>query len=230
MEHYSVLIVEDEPSYSHIFQEVLERVGFKTEVASSAEEALELISKEATYDVILLDYYLPGMNGSEFLNTIRSIDVNSIVICVSGTHDIKVVQEVYRIGADDFISKMDLGNLLVLEKSIFSALERKRYRERVTRAEISAQRLDAIGNIIRTVHHELNNPLAAIEYAFSRLIASEPFTNEESKELLLQAEEGIKRIADILRKLPEFRMEQYSDKVKGMKVYSLPVKTNKNSQ
>ncbi len=67
-----VLIVEDERTLKMAIQKKLEKTGFETVAATSAEEALELLQDPKNRpDVIWLDYYLPSMNGLEFLTKIK---------------------------------------------------------------------------------------------------------------------------------------------------------------
>ena len=57
-----VLIVDDSPSELHLFQNMLEKSGFKTLLADSGEEGIRL-ARTATPDCILMDVVMPGMNG-----------------------------------------------------------------------------------------------------------------------------------------------------------------------
>jgi CheY-like chemotaxis protein len=67
----SVFVVDDEESIREIVQEGLSARGMIVEGASSSEEALSLLPAR-TYDFVLCDYNLPGMNGEAFFNIIRS--------------------------------------------------------------------------------------------------------------------------------------------------------------
>lgn len=60
----SVLIVDDEEGFRHILQIILQRAGYKTELAKDAFEALAQIER-ALPDLIILDDMMPGMSGSE---------------------------------------------------------------------------------------------------------------------------------------------------------------------
>ena len=71
---------------------------------SSAEEALDLVQTQS-FDIIITDFKLSGINGLEFLRRIRELPCNPIKIMISafGTED--VVKKAYDLGADDFIPK-----------------------------------------------------------------------------------------------------------------------------
>jgi len=80
-----ILIVEDEPAVALSFQHILKRsleYNYVVTVVESAEAANDSIKKEGAYDVILLDYYLPGISGGEFLKNLRSRDHQTVVIVI----------------------------------------------------------------------------------------------------------------------------------------------------
>ena len=67
-----VLIVEDEYVSRHALGRLLERCGYRVELAESAEDALALLNRRIRPDVVLLDVDLPGMNGLELLARLRA--------------------------------------------------------------------------------------------------------------------------------------------------------------
>lgn len=225
MTNTTLLIVEDEPTIALSFQHILKgSVDYNYQITSvtTAEEALKTWEKAGSFDVVLLDIFLPGESGMEFLKTIRSIDSNAVVVCISGSQDYKVVHDVFKLGADDFISKLELSNHYVLEKAIFAGLAKRQYQREKARLEIAQQRLDAITTIIRTVHHELNNPMAIIKLATSQISSSEMFTEEEFRHYLTQVEENIERMSDVMRRLPYFHEEVLNTQLRGLKLFALP--------
>ena|SRR5579862_5875602 len=67
----SVLVVEDEPPIRGLLQDGLSTEGYLVRTAADAEEALGLLERRDT-DIVLLDIMLPGMNGLELAQAIRS--------------------------------------------------------------------------------------------------------------------------------------------------------------
>ncbi|MEX0736041.1 MAG: response regulator, partial [Bacteroidota bacterium] len=127
----TVLIVEDEPTIALSFQHILKgSLDYNYQITSvtSAEDALKAWEQAGSFDVVLLDIFLPGESGLEFLRAIRSVDEDSVVVCISGSQDYRVVHDVFKLGADDFISKLELSNHYVLEKAIFAGLAKRQYR------------------------------------------------------------------------------------------------------
>ncbi len=99
-----VLLVEDTPSLSIVYQEYLSKAGLKSELAETGAEALRLL-ESGRFRVVLLDLQLPDMNGIEILKEIteRGLPVSVVVITADGS--INTAVEAMRLGAYDFIVK-----------------------------------------------------------------------------------------------------------------------------
>ncbi|MBI3585991.1 MAG: response regulator [Ignavibacteriales bacterium] len=221
----SVLIIEDEPSISQSFRYALKKsveYNYRINTVTSAEDAIKMIELSGPFDIILLDYYLPGMNGAEFLKTLRLRDNNSVVVCISASQDYRVVHDIFKLGADDFLAKEELANPLILEKMIITGLEKKQYQREAVQREITTQRLDAITTIIRTVHHELNNPMAIVRLASARMASSTELSSEEMRMFLKEVEQNVTRMSEVLKRLPLLQEEIFNEQLRGLKLYALP--------
>jgi two-component system, OmpR family, response regulator RegX3 len=98
-----VLVVEDEESISEPFARALARVGFRTRVARTGNEAIELASALEP-DVVLLDLALPDQDGREVCRRLRQrSDVPIIMVTASGALTDRVVG--LELGADDYVVK-----------------------------------------------------------------------------------------------------------------------------
>ncbi len=100
----SVLIIDDEPSIRESLQTVLEMEGYRVETANDGEEGLSRIASEP-YDVILLDYALPGRNGLDVLAEIRQHDPAMAVIIVTAFGTVENAVRAMQVGAVNFIQK-----------------------------------------------------------------------------------------------------------------------------
>jgi PAS domain S-box-containing protein len=100
-----ILVIDDVESQRHISCKMLETFGYKTEAASSGEEAVEYLT-ENTADLILLDMIMaPGINGRETYERIKKIHPNQKAIIVSGFAETDDVRETQNLGAGQFIKK-----------------------------------------------------------------------------------------------------------------------------
>jgi CheY-like chemotaxis protein len=100
-----VLLVEDSPNDREIATRAIKAFGIRhCSVAKSAEEALNEVFRHQ-FDVVLVDYQLPGMNGLQFVEHLRELSPNTRVIIVTGARQEKVAVAAMKLGASDYISK-----------------------------------------------------------------------------------------------------------------------------
>jgi DNA-binding NtrC family response regulator len=100
----TVLVVDDERNILTSVSRALGLEDYGVEVAGSAEIALDKLGKQ-TFDAILLDVQLPGIDGLAMLDELRRLEITTPVIMMSGHATIEVAMEATRRGADDFIEK-----------------------------------------------------------------------------------------------------------------------------
>ncbi|MGX9725756.1 MAG: sigma-54-dependent transcriptional regulator [Candidatus Electronema sp. VV] len=100
----AILIIDDESAIRAALSGILEDEGFQPLTAASAEEGLALLARQDV-DLILLDIWLPGMDGIEALKRIRQDWSEVPVIMISGHGSIETAVQTTRIGAFDFIEK-----------------------------------------------------------------------------------------------------------------------------
>jgi DNA-binding NtrC family response regulator len=100
----SILVLEDEAGFRTLLAEVLASAGHLVQLAPSAAEAWPLIQQH-DFDVLLLDYRLPGTSGLEFLQQFRAAGRETPVIIMTAYADVPVVVEAMRLGAIDFLVK-----------------------------------------------------------------------------------------------------------------------------
>ncbi len=99
-----VLIIDDDVTICKLLQKVMDSNGIYSEICNSGKEALELI-RNNFYHVILLDISLGDLDGFEILKAIRSRNMDTPVIIVSGNDDDFDILYGLNIGADDYITK-----------------------------------------------------------------------------------------------------------------------------
>lgn len=97
-----ILIVEDEEPISNLIRMSLTKAGYHCEQAFDGENAADAI-EGGYYDLILLDIMLPGINGYELLEYIKTKEIPVIFITAMGDLDDRV--KGLRAGAEDYIYK-----------------------------------------------------------------------------------------------------------------------------
>jgi two-component system, NtrC family, nitrogen regulation response regulator NtrX len=100
----TILIVDDETSILKTLSGILSDEGFETITASNGYEALKILDAESP-DLVLLDIWMPGMDGIDTLKEIRKIHPTLQVIMITGHGTVETAVTATKIGAFDFIEK-----------------------------------------------------------------------------------------------------------------------------
>ena len=139
----SILIVDDEAGVRGALGGVLRDEGYVVDAVGSGEACLEQVTTQA-YDVILLDIWLPGLDGLATLERLRERRVDAQVIMISGHASVEAAVRATKLGAFDFIEKP-----LALEKTVLAVRNGLRQRRlevenRALRAQVD-RRLVIVG-------------------------------------------------------------------------------------
>jgi two-component system, NtrC family, nitrogen regulation response regulator NtrX len=122
-----ILIVDDEAEIRESLGEILKEDGYAVTSTATASEALILL-RDASYDVMLLDIWLPDRDGLDVLTEVRSLAIESTpeVIIISGHGTIETAVRATKLGAFDFLEKpLSIDRTLILLKN---AVEARRLR------------------------------------------------------------------------------------------------------
>lgn len=101
---YKVLVIEDEPTLARLLSYNLTQEGYETTVIDHGAEGLQT-ALQRSYDLIILDIMLPGLNGFEILNRLRQNGVRTPVIILTARNAEEEVVQGLKHGADDYITK-----------------------------------------------------------------------------------------------------------------------------
>ncbi|HXV63705.1 MAG TPA: sigma-54 dependent transcriptional regulator [Vicinamibacteria bacterium] len=99
-----ILVVDDEAGVRTSLRGILEDEGYRVECVATAEAALARLSARR-YDLVLLDIWLPNMDGMEALHKIREKDIDTAVIMISGHGTIENAVKAIQLGAYNFVEK-----------------------------------------------------------------------------------------------------------------------------
>ena len=145
----SVLIVEDEIHLAEGLRYNLKAEGYEVDIASSAEQAASLLlDKRKSYDVVVLDVMLPGMDGFLFASKLRERGVFVPILMLTARGEAEDVLRGFEAGADDYLPKpFDLSVLLAR----IHALLRRREWLRKDRSKAAGSDADTGANNIVTL-------------------------------------------------------------------------------
>ncbi|MEE9390096.1 MAG: response regulator, partial [Candidatus Aminicenantaceae bacterium] len=121
-----ILVIDDEAGIRSSLKGILEDEGYSVKTTETGEEGLNFL-KAQNFDLILLDIWLPKMDGIEALKKIKMLDEDTPVVMISGHGTVETAVKATKLGAYDFLEKP-----LTLEKVILTvknALKQKRLEE-----------------------------------------------------------------------------------------------------
>lgn len=138
-------VIDDEPIIHEVLSQLLTAEGYEVELSSSGEEALEKHSS-ASYDLILLDLLMPGLDGIEVLKALKRMDPEAMIIIITAYASVESAIAAMKMGAFDYIQKPFKHEELLL--TIKRALEHKNLREENLRLKDELTRKFGFDNLI----------------------------------------------------------------------------------
>jgi DNA-binding response OmpR family regulator len=161
-----ILIIEDEPKLNAHIRKGLQQQGYTVDATENGSEGIELASV-GSYDLVILDLMLPGQNGFEVLDNIKSFGIKVPVIVISAlNHSDKVIEALDK-GAVDYIKKpFDFGEFLARVR----AVTRKGNARSFTRMKLDALEMDLISRKVFCEGNEIQ--LTKREFSLLELLVT----------------------------------------------------------
>ncbi len=175
-----ILIVEDELSILKLIEYNLNEVGHECVLCSNGDEAIDVFD-ENTFDVVLLDYMLPGKSGVEICSSIRSKNNDVYIILLTAVGDETSKLKAFECGADDYVVKPFSMNEVIAR--IDSAL--KRLNKKCSNLDFMHVSIDTNSRIVFCSGNEVK--LTKTEYEFIKFLV-------EKKSYVITREEILNRV------------------------------------
>ena len=154
----NILIIDDDEIMLDSCCQVFIKEGYDTETAEDGDTGLQKF-RDKNPDLVLVDLKMPGKNGMEVLEELKTMDPNCVAIVITGYATIESAVEAMKHGAYDFLPKpFTPDELRIIVKR---GLERRQYIKETEK--LRAEKENLRKNFVLMTSHELRSPLAAVQ-------------------------------------------------------------------
>jgi CheY-like chemotaxis protein len=216
-----VLLVEDNPDFAKLVELFLKKhepEEFSVIWKENGPDALAELGRNASYDVILMDYFLPGQNGLEITRALQDKSVRIPVVFLTVNKDFDLAVEVMKLGIEDYLVKEEISTP-VLPKTILNVIERQKLKDQLTTLEISQKRLEAIQELVLKITGELRLPLDGMSGIVDQLLKNHEVDN--LKTYLTIIRDNLQRIEKKIVKLKDLKTDKTIQYIKDIRMFDL---------
>jgi len=216
-----VLLVEDNRDFANLVELYLRKHSpeqFQITWKENGASALELLAGDGNFDVILMDYFLPGQNGLEISRALRERGNSIPIIFLTVNKDFELAVEVLKLGIEDYLVKEEVSTP-VLPKTILNVLEKKRLRDQLTQLEITQKRLETIQEMVRGISVEMRLPLDTMRGTVEELIGGHQ--NDNLKTYLTIIRDNLQRIEKKITQLKDLKTDKTVPYIRDIRMFDL---------
>jgi len=132
-----ILIVDDLPRNLQVLALLLDKAGYRVSMAMDGAQALAMVAEEAP-DLVLLDVMMPGTDGLEVIRRLKALEAHRDipVIFLTARAELEDLEEGFRLGAVDYVTKPFRGGELLARVATHVSLKRALERERQLRRSL----------------------------------------------------------------------------------------------
>lgn len=219
--HINVLLIEDNAAFAKLVKLYLDKYEeAKIEVLwkDNGSEGIEEAERNKEIDVILMDYFLPGINGLEVTKVLKEKNIDRPVIFLTVNKDMNLAVEVMKLGVEDYLVKEEISTP-VLPKTIMSVVEKRKFQLEVAELEIRKKRLEAMQELIVGISAEVTSPLKSMKEAVELLLRKE--NSEKGVKYLGIIKDNVVRIETKMEKLHNLKEDKTVQYIKDIRMIDL---------
>lgn len=222
---FTVLLVDDKPENLILLQEVLQKDNRRFITATSGNEALKIVLKNASIGLIMLDVQMPGMDGFEVARILKSnpkTKETAIIFVTAINKEEQYVLQGFGEGAVDYLQKPLDINITQAKVNVFEKLYF--YQQDLKDSLMELEKVNKqLEKFVYMVSHDLKSPLASMITILStlrgsELIESDPPTSQKMEIMYLAST----HLADMISSILEYSKQSLSQQtIEEVDVYEL---------
>jgi DNA-binding NarL/FixJ family response regulator len=220
-QHINVLLIEDNAAFAKLVKLYLDKYEeAKIEVVwkDNGSEGIEEAERNKEIHVILMDYFLPGINGLEVTKVLKEKNIDLPVIFLTVNKDMNLAVEVMKLGVEDYLVKEEISTP-VLPKTIMSVVEKRKYQLEVAELEIRKKRLEAMQELVVGISAEVTSPLKRMKESVELLLQKEH--SEKAVKYLGIIKDNVTRIETKMEKLHNLKEDKTVQYIKDIRMIDL---------
>ncbi|HSR11470.1 MAG TPA: sigma-54 dependent transcriptional regulator [Thermodesulfobacteriota bacterium] len=176
---FEILVIDDEKVQLEMLRGFLAKQGYGVETASEGREAVEKF-RRGSFDLILTDYRMPGMDGLQLLKEIRGINPEAVVVILTAYGTVGTAVAAMKEGAYDYLTKpIDLEELILLIRRVESEITLRRENRDLREQLREKFKVDFIISVSRGMEEALSVVKRAAPSPATVLILGESGTGKE---------------------------------------------------
>lgn len=216
-----VLLVEDNKDFARlveIFLKKQEADKFIVIWKDNGRAALEEVENNKDIDIILMDYFLPGMNGLEITKVMQDRKIFLPIIFLTVNKDFDLAVEVMKQNVEEYLVKEEITSP-ILPKTILEVLERFKMKQKLLDYEISQKRLQVMQKVVSTVVNNISDPIEKVKKQVDLLKEYE--NNESIATYLKIIRDNFERVRAKFEKIKTLKQDKTVTYIKGIKMIDL---------
>lgn len=216
-----VLLVDDNRDFATLVQVFLKRhepQKFTVVWRGDGRGAEEAVRGEGPFDVILMDYFLPGQNGLEITKSLRAQGVAVPIIFLTVNKDFDLAVEVLKLGVADYLLKDD-ATTPVLPGTILKVIEQQRLEAQRMSLEVTRKRLEAIQEMVGAMTNDLRSPLDLMHLRVRQLM--DAHTEDGLTSYLVIIRDNLQRIEKKISQLKDLKTDKTIPYIRDIRMFDL---------
>ena len=196
----------------------VEEFRFRIIAKDSGESALQELESNKDINLIIMDYFLPGLNGFDTAKEIFHRNYRIPIIFLTVNRDMNIAIEAMKLGVADYILKEDLNNAFFVQ-TILGVLHKQKLLRELSELEVKKKRLEALQEMIIAIASEVSQPLNAMKRTLDLL--DDEGMDEKNLRYLNLMKNNVNRIERKMEKLQNLKDDKTVQYIKDIKMIDL---------